>query len=65
MAAQFMRVLRRAGTTLACSAIAAVSGPADTAIADDQAPPSLPVFQPHTSDWQPDYTVHTTCGRFA
>lgn len=57
MAALFMRVLRRAGTTLTCAAIAAVSGPAGTALADDQAPPSLPVFQPHPSDWQPNYTV--------
>lgn len=33
------------------------TGALGNADADDQAPPSLPVFQPYPSEWQPDYTV--------
>jgi hypothetical protein len=57
MVSKLMSLVRRVGATLACAAMVAGTGPMGAADADDQATPSLPVFEPHPSDWQPDYTV--------
>lgn len=47
----------RRGIAVVGAAIVAGAVAVGTADADDQLSP-LPVFQPHPSDWQPDYTVY-------
>jgi hypothetical protein len=48
---------RWASTALVFAATAVAAAPAGGAHADDQSPAPLPVFAPHPSDWQPNYTV--------
>jgi hypothetical protein len=64
VAPRWARVLRCAGTALACVVIASVMGAAVNAHAEPDRPvsdhvePSLPVFVPYPSDWSPNYTVY-------
>lgn len=55
MTPTFSSAVRRVGSALVVFVGISVTGPAH---ADYQAPRSLPVFVPHPSDWQPNYSVY-------
>lgn len=57
MASKSTSLLGWAAIALVCAATAVGAGPAGNARGDDQSPAPLPVFAPHPSDWQPNYTV--------
>jgi hypothetical protein len=57
MASKSTSLLGWATTALVCATTVIGAGPAGSAHADDQSPAPLPVFAPHPSDWQPNYTV--------